>query len=207
MVVKVADLDDARLLYHRPQPPGGHRRWTLGNTGGIGGATKVRGVRVGIRQAVVGVMSCSGGTVRLRWPLGRPAAGLGASTAISTSAAMRRSGSTDAELMPLFHPDEQTEAIATDSEPGGRMEAELVDWCSEPRRLPTRRLLPSWLGIVPWTMREMQGTCFGHALAPSSRAVRTSSTDTIDCLEAVGNPGRRADRRDPRRGQGEARVS
>ena len=55
------------------------------------------------------------------------AAGLGVSTAVSIGGDAII-GSTYAELMPLFEEDEQTEAIVIYTEPGGRMEAELVDW-------------------------------------------------------------------------------
>ena len=55
------------------------------------------------------------------------AAGLGVSTAISIGGDAII-GSTYAELMPLFEEDPQTEAIVIYTEPGGRMEAELVEW-------------------------------------------------------------------------------
>src|SRR5262245_64068219 len=74
----------------------------------------------------IGVMSRSGGmTTEISSTL--TAAGLGVSTAVSIGGDAII-GSTYAELMPLFEQDQQTEAIVIYTEPGGRMEAELVDW-------------------------------------------------------------------------------
>ena len=82
------------------------------------------------------------------------AAGLGVSTAISIGGDAII-GSTYAELMPLFEADEQTEAIVIYTEPGGRMEAELVDW-REANRLASCRSSPSWRA-GSWTTRRCRG--------------------------------------------------
>src|ERR671925_1241534 len=95
--------------------------------GGIGGPAKdaVKAYTPG----AVGVMSRSGGmTTEISSTL--TAAGLGQSTAVSIGGDAII-GSTYTELMPLFEADEETEAIVIYTEPGGRMEAELVDWRSE----------------------------------------------------------------------------
>ena len=79
------------------------------------------------------------------------AAGLGVSTAVSIGGDAII-GSTYAELMPFFEADEQTEAIVIYTEPGGRMEAELVDW--RPRRTTRAcRSSPSW-PASSWTTRR-----------------------------------------------------
>src|SRR3712207_1737077 len=92
--------------------------------GGIGGPAK--DAAKAYAPGPVGVMSRSGGmTTEISSSLTQ--AGLGVSTAISIGGDAII-GSTYAELMPLFEADEQTEAIVIYTEPGGRMEAELVDW-------------------------------------------------------------------------------
>src|SRR3954464_14311429 len=95
--------------------------------GGIGGPAK--DAKKAYEAGRVGVMSRSGGmTTEISSSL--TAAGLGVSTAVSIGGDAII-GSTYAELMPLFEADEQTEAIVIYTEPGGRMEAELVDWRGE----------------------------------------------------------------------------
>ena len=92
--------------------------------GGIGGPAK--DAAKAYEPGSIGVMSRSGGmTTEISSTL--TAAGLGVSTAVSIGGDAII-GSTYAELMPLFENDEQTEAIVIYTEPGGRMEAELVDW-------------------------------------------------------------------------------
>src|SRR5215207_9539370 len=92
--------------------------------GGIGGPAK--DAAKAYERGAVGVMSRSGGmTTEISSSL--TAAGLGVSTAVSIGGDAII-GSTYAELMPYFAEDEQTEAIVIYTEPGGRMEAELVDW-------------------------------------------------------------------------------
>ena len=92
--------------------------------GGIGGPAK--DAAKAYEPGSIGVMSRSGGmTTEISSTL--TAAGLGVSTAVSIGGDAII-GSTYAELMPLFEEDEQTEAIVIYTEPGGRMEAELVDW-------------------------------------------------------------------------------
>ena len=95
----------------------------------------------------IGVMSRSGGMTTEISSL--TAAGLGVSTAVSIEAT--RSGSTYAELMPLFEKDTETEAIVIYTEPGGRMEAELVDWQRESDS--SSRSSPSW-PASSWTTRR-----------------------------------------------------
>ena len=79
------------------------------------------------------------------------AAGLGVSTAVSIGGDAII-GSTYAELMPLFEEDDQTEAIVIYTEPGGRMEAELVDW-REQTGSRASRSSPSWRASS-WTTRR-----------------------------------------------------
>jgi len=87
------------------------------------------------------------------------AAGLGQSTAVSIGGDAII-GSTYAELMPLFEADEQTEAIVIYTEPGGRMEAELVDWREEnDSKLP----IVAFMAGKFMDEEEMKGMSFGHA--------------------------------------------
>src|SRR6185503_17905090 len=124
--------------------------------GGIGGPAK--DAAKAYTPGPIGVMSRSGGmTTEISSTL--TAAGLGQSTAISIGGDAII-GSTYAELMPLFEADEQTEGIVIYTEPGGRMEAQLVEW---------REAAGSKMPIVAFMAgrfmddAEMQGMSFGHA--------------------------------------------
>jgi succinyl-CoA synthetase alpha subunit len=148
--------------------------------GGIGGPAK--DAAKAYSPGPVGVMSRSGGmTTEISSTL--TAAGLGVSTAISIGGDAII-GSTCAELMPLFDADEQTEAIVIYTEPGGRMEAELVDW---------REQHGSSLPIVAFMAgkfmddEEMQGMSFGHA-GTIVEGKEDSATEKIARLEAAGIP-------------------
>ena len=164
--------------------------------GGIGGPAK--DAAKAYAPGSVGVMSRSGGmTTEISSTL--TAAGLGVSTAVSIGGDAII-GSTYAELMPLFEADEQTEAIVIYTEPGGRMEAELVDW---------REANDSRLPIVAFMAgrfmddEEMQGMSFGHA--GHDRRGQGGLGDREDRPpRGRRDPGRRADRRDPGRGQGDS---
>jgi succinyl-CoA synthetase alpha subunit len=148
--------------------------------GGIGGPA--RNAAKAYSPGPVGVMSRSGGmTTELSSTL--TAAGLGVSTAISIGGDAII-GSTYAELMPLFEADEQTEAIVIYTEPGGRMEAELVDW---------RERADSTLPIVAFMAgrfmddEEMQGMSFGHA-GTIVEGREDSATEKIARLEGARVP-------------------
>ena len=111
------------------------------------------------------------------------AAGLGVSTAVSIGGDAII-GSTYAELMPLFEADEQTEAIVIYTEPGGRMEAELVDWREEnDSRLP----IVAFMAGKFMDDEEMQGMSFGHA-GTIVEGEEDSATEKIARLEAAGIP-------------------
>ena len=111
------------------------------------------------------------------------AAGLGVSTAVSIGGDAII-GSTYAELMPLFEADEQTEAIVIYTEPGGRMEAELVDWREEAgSRLP----IVAFMAGKFMDDEEMQGMSFGHA-GTIVEGKEDSATEKIARLEAAGIP-------------------
>ena len=93
-------------------------------------------------------------------------------------------GSTYAELMPLFEADEQTEAIVIYTEPGGRMEAELVDWReANNSRLP----IVAFMAGKFMDDEEMQGMSFGHA-GTIVEGKEDSATEKIARLEAAGIP-------------------
>jgi succinyl-CoA synthetase alpha subunit len=148
--------------------------------GGIGGPAK--DAAKAYSPGPVGVMSRSGGmTTEISSTL--TAAGLGVATAISIGGDAII-GSTYAELMPLFEADEQTEAIVIYTEPGGRMEAELVDW---------REANDSRLPIVAFMAgrfmddEEMQGMSFGHA-GTIVEGKEDSATEKIARLEAAEIP-------------------
>ncbi len=148
--------------------------------GGIGGPAK--DAAKAYSPGPVGVMSRSGGmTTEISSTL--TAAGLGVSTAISIGGDAII-GSTYAELMPVFEVDEQTEAIVIYTEPGGRMEAELVDW---------REANDSRLPIVAFMAgrfmddEEMQGMSFGHA-GTIVEGKEDSASEKISRLEAAGIP-------------------
>jgi succinyl-CoA synthetase alpha subunit len=152
----------------------------VGKMGGIGGPA--RNAEQAYQQGSVGVMSRSGGmTTEISSTL--TAAGLGVSTAISIGGDPII-GSTYAELMPLFEADEQTEAIVIYTEPGGRMEAELVDWREENNsRLP----IVAFMAGKFMDDEEMQGMSFGHA-GTIVEGKEDSATEKIARLEAAGIP-------------------
>jgi succinyl-CoA synthetase alpha subunit len=148
--------------------------------GGIGGPAK--DAAKAYEPGPVGVMSRSGGmTTEISSSL--TAAGLGVSTAVSIGGDAII-GSTYAELMPLFEADEQTEAIVIYTEPGGRMEAELVDWRQENgSRLP----IVAFMAGKFMDDEEMQGMTFGHA-GTIVEGKEDSATEKIARLEAAGIP-------------------
>ena len=124
--------------------------------GGIGGPAK--DAAKSYSRGAIGVISRSGGmTTEMSSTLS--AAGLGISTAVSIGGDAII-GSTYAELMPYFEADEQTEAIVIYTEPGGRMEAELVDWRAEnDSKLP----IVAFMAGKFMDDEEMKGMSFGHA--------------------------------------------
>jgi succinyl-CoA synthetase alpha subunit len=148
--------------------------------GGIGGPAK--DAAKAYNPGPVGVMSRSGGmTTEISSTL--TAAGLGVSTAISIGGDAII-GSTYAELMPLFEDDPQTEAIVIYTEPGGRMEAELVDWRAEhDSQLP----IVAFMAGRFMDDEEMQGMTFGHA-GTIVEGKEDSATEKIARLEAAGIP-------------------
>ena len=164
--------------------------------GGIGGPAK--DAAKAYAPGPVGVMSRSGGmTTEISSSLTQ--AGLGVSTAVSIGGDAII-GSTYAELMPYFEADEQTQAIVIYTEPGGRMEAQLSAWVKEnDSRLP----IVAFMAGKFMDDEEMKGMSFGHA-GTIVEGVEDTATEKIARLEAAGNPRRRADRRNPRRGQAEA---
>src|SRR5918996_4327631 len=148
--------------------------------GGIGGPAK--DAAKAYQPGPVGVMSRSGGmTTEISSTLSE--AGLGVSTAISIGGDPII-GSTYAELMPLFEDDEQTEAIVIYTEPGGRMEAELVDWRTEnDSRLP----IIAFMAGRFMDSEEMKGMSFGHA-GTIVEGKEDTATEKIARLEAAGIP-------------------
>ena len=148
--------------------------------GGIGGPAK--DAAKAYSPGPVGVMSRSGGmTTEISSSL--TAAGLGVSTAVSIGGDAII-GSTYAELMPYFEEDEQTEAIVIYTEPGGRMEAELVDWREEAgSKLP----IVAFMAGKFMDDEEMQGMSFGHA-GTIVEGKEDSATEKIARLEAAGIP-------------------
>jgi succinyl-CoA synthetase alpha subunit len=148
--------------------------------GGIGGPAK--DAAKAYSPGPVGIMSRSGGmTTEIASTL--TAAGLGQSTAVSIGGDAII-GSTYAELMPLFEADDQTEAIVIYTEPGGRMEAQLVEW---------REANDSRLPIVAFMAgrfmddEEMKGMSFGHA-GTIVEGKEDTATEKIARLEAAGIP-------------------
>jgi succinyl-CoA synthetase alpha subunit len=148
--------------------------------GGIGGPAK--DAAKAYSPGSVGIMSRSGGmTTEIASTL--TAAGLGQSTAVSIGGDAII-GSTYAELMPLFEADEQTEAIVIYTEPGGRMEAQLVEW---------REANASRLPIVAFMAgrfmddEEMKGMSFGHA-GTIVEGKEDTATEKISRLESAGIP-------------------
>src|SRR6478672_8884102 len=152
----------------------------ISKMGGIGGPAK--DAAKSYAPGPVGVMSRSGGmTTEISSSL--TAAGLGVSTAVSIGGDAII-GSTYAELMPLFEEDEQTEAIVIYTEPGGRMEAELVDWRDEAgSRLP----IVAFMAGKFMDDEEMQGMSFGHA-GTIVEGKEDSATEKIKRLEDAGIP-------------------
>jgi succinyl-CoA synthetase alpha subunit len=148
--------------------------------GGIGGPAK--DAAKAYSPGPVGIMSRSGGmTTEIASTL--TAAGLGQSTAVSIGGDAII-GSTYAELMPLFEADDQTEAIVIYTEPGGRMEAQLVEW---------REANGSKLPIVAFMAgrfmddEEMKGMSFGHA-GTIVEGKEDTATEKISRLESAGIP-------------------
>jgi succinyl-CoA synthetase alpha subunit len=148
--------------------------------GGIGGPAK--DAAKAYSPGSVGIMSRSGGmTTEIASTL--TAAGFGQSTAVSIGGDAII-GSTYAELMPLFEADEQTEAIVIYTEPGGRMEAQLVEW---------REANDSRLPIVAFMAgrfmddEEMKGMSFGHA-GTIVEGKEDTATEKISRLESAGIP-------------------
>ena len=164
--------------------------------GGIGGPAK--DAAKAYNPGPVGVMSRSGGmTTEISSTL--TAAGLGVSTAVSIGGDAII-GSTYAELMPLFEEDDETEAIVIYTEPGGRMEAELVDWREEnDSRLP----IVAFMAGKFMDDEEMQGMSFGHA-GTIVEGAEDSATQKIARLEEAGIPVVERIDEIPGRGQGEA---
>ena len=148
--------------------------------GGIGGPAK--DAAKAYNPGPVGVMSRSGGmTTEISSTL--TAAGLGVSTAVSIGGDAII-GSTYAELMPLFEEDPDTEAIVIYTEPGGRMEAELVDWQREnDSKLP----IVAFMAGKFMDDEEMQGMSFGHA-GTIVEGEEDSATQKIARLQEAGIP-------------------
>jgi succinyl-CoA synthetase alpha subunit len=148
--------------------------------GGIGGPAK--DTAKAYTPGPVGIMSRSGGmTTEIASTL--TAAGLGQSTAVSIGGDAII-GSTYAELMPLFETDEQTEAIVIYTEPGGRMEAQLVEWREEnDSRLP----IVAFMAGRFMDEEEMKGMSFGHA-GTIVEGKEDTATEKIARLESAGIP-------------------
>ena len=148
--------------------------------GGIGGPAK--DAAKAYAPGPVGVMSRSGGmTTEISSSLTQ--AGLGVSTAVSIGGDAII-GSTYAELMPYFEADEQTQAIVIYTEPGGRMEAGLVDWREEnDSKLP----IIAFMAGKFMDDEEMQGMSFGHA-GTIVEGKEDTATEKIARLEAAGIP-------------------
>jgi succinyl-CoA synthetase alpha subunit len=86
--------------------------------------------------------------------------------------------------MPLFEEDEQTEAIVIYTEPGGRMEAELVDWRTEnDAKLP----IVAFMAGKFMDDEEMKGMSFGHA-GTIVEGAEDSATQKIARLQDAGIP-------------------
>jgi succinyl-CoA synthetase alpha subunit len=152
----------------------------VGKMGGIGGPAK--DAAKAYESGPIGVMSRSGGmTTEISSTL--TAAGLGVSTAVSIGGDAII-GSTYAELMPLFDEDPQTKGIVIYTEPGGRMEAELVDWRAESgSHLP----IVAFMAGKFMDADEMKGMTFGHA-GTIVEGAEDSATQKIARLEAAGIP-------------------
>src|SRR5689334_13244114 len=146
--------------------------------GGIGGPAK--DAAKAYQPGRVGVMSRSGGmTTEISSSL--TAAGLGVSTAVSIGGDAII-GSSYAELMPYFEADEQTDAIVLDTQPGGRMEAQLAEWVRENNsRLP----IVAFMAGKFMDDEEMKGMSFGHA-GTIVEGKEDTATEKIARLEAAG---------------------
>jgi len=176
-MVELADMRGARIIGPNClgiMVPG------VAKMGGIGGPAK--DAAKAYTPGSVGIMSRSGGmTTEIASTL--TAAGIGQSTAVSIGGDAII-GSTYAELMPLFEADGQTEAIVIYTEPGGRMEAELVEW---------REQNDSQLPIVAFMAgrfmddEEMKGMSFGHA-GTIVEGVEDTATQKIARLMSAGIP-------------------
>jgi succinyl-CoA synthetase alpha subunit len=176
-MVELADLRGARIIGPNCLGvivPG------VAKMGGIGGPAK--DAAKAYTPGPVGVMSRSGGmTTEISSTL--TAAGLGVSTAVSIGGDAII-GCTYAELMPLFEDDAQTEAIVIYTEPGGRMEAELVEWREQAgSRLP----IVAFMAGRFMDDEEMQGMTFGHA-GTIVEGKEDSATEKIARLEAARIP-------------------
>lgn len=152
----------------------------LAKMGGIGGPAN--DLEKSYMPGSIGIMSRSGGmTTEIAATL--TTAGLGQSTAVSIGGDAII-GSTYAELMPLFEADQQTEAIVIYTEPGGRMEAELVDWQLEnDSRLPVVAFMAGRF----MDDDEMQGMTFGHA-GTIVEGTEDTATEKIARLKDAGIP-------------------
>jgi len=159
--------------------------------GGIGGPAK--DAAKAYSPGPVGIMSRSGGmTTEIASTL--TAAGLGQSTAVSIGGDAII-GSTYAELMPLFDSDDQTEAIVIYTEPGGRMEAQLVEWreANQGAQRPVGAGGAARLPIIAFMAgrfmddEEMKGMSFGHA-GTIVEGKEDTATEKIARLESAGIP-------------------
>jgi succinyl-CoA synthetase alpha subunit len=152
----------------------------IAKMGGIGGPAK--DTAKAYTAGPVGIMSRSGGmTTEIASTL--TAAGLGQSTAVSIGGDAII-GSTYAELMPLFEADDQTEAIVIYTEPGGRMEAQLVEWReASDSRLP----IVAFMAGRFMDADEMKGMSFGHA-GTIVEGKEDTATEKIARLESAGIP-------------------
>ncbi|MGI9557341.1 MAG: succinate--CoA ligase subunit alpha [Solirubrobacterales bacterium] len=152
----------------------------IAKIGGIGGPAK--DLAKSYTPGPVGIMSRSGGmTTEIAATL--TATGYGQSTALSIGGDAII-GSTYAELMPLFEEDEQTKAIVIYTEPGGRMEAELVDWREE---VGSRLPVVAFMAGRFMDDEEMQGMTFGHA-GTIVEGTEDTATEKIARLEGSGIP-------------------
>jgi succinyl-CoA synthetase alpha subunit len=144
--------------------------------GGVGGPAA--NTRQAYKKGNIGMMSRSGGmTTESASTL--TAAGLGQSTCVSIGGDAIV-GTTYAELMPFFEQDSDTHAIAIYSEPGGRMEAELVEWVKQ-----NGSRLPIVAFMAGRFMDEMQGMRFGHA-GTIVEGKEDTTADKIARMEAAG---------------------
>jgi succinyl-CoA synthetase alpha subunit len=176
-MVELADLRGARIIGPNCLGivvPG------VAKMGGIGGPA--RDTAKAYTPGPVGIMSRSGGmTTEIASTL--TAAGLGQSTAVSIGGDAII-GSTYAELLPLFEADEQTEAIVIYTEPGGRMEAQLVEWReANGSRLP----IVAFMAGRFMDSDEMKGMTFGHA-GTIVEGAEDTATEKIARLEGAGIP-------------------